>query len=67
MRNFAFHAHHALALLGLFSKNVTLERFLMSDLARAGHFKPLLGTRIRSNLRHLRCFLLDSPAGGSHG
>jgi hypothetical protein len=51
-------AHDALALLGFLSKNMTLERFLEGDLAGAGHFEPLLGTRIRSNLGHLDAFCL---------
>lgn len=62
----AFHPHGTLALLGLLSKDVTFERFLEGDLAGTGHFEPLLGTRIRSNLGHLECVLLDFPTGGSH-
>ena len=49
----AFQPHYALAFLGFLSKDVTLKRFLEGNLPRAGHFEPLLGTGIRSNLWHL--------------
>jgi hypothetical protein len=32
---------------------VTAERFLVGDLARAGHFKPFLGAGIGFNLWHI--------------
>ena len=36
----------------LFSKNVTLEGFLMRDLAGASYFKSFFGTRVCFNLWH---------------
>ena len=58
MADLALFGHDAFALLGFFSKNVTFEGFLEGDLPGAGHFKPLFGTRIRSNLRHFDCFCM---------
>ena len=44
LRNFALLGHDALTLLRFLSKNVTFERFLEGDFARAGNFEPLFGT-----------------------
>jgi hypothetical protein len=56
MSNFSLFAEIAFALLRFLSKNVTFEGFLVGDLPRARYFKPLLGTGIRFDLRHLECF-----------
>jgi len=51
-RNGSVLAHVSFALFGFFRQNVTLETFLMLDLAGSGHFEALLGTRIGFNLGH---------------
>ncbi len=58
LADLAFFSHDTLAFLGFLGENVTFESFLEGDLPGAGHFKPLLGTRIRSNLRHFDCFCM---------
>ena len=48
--------HIALAFLGFLCKDVTFEGLLVSDLAGAGYFEALLGTRVRFDLWHFECF-----------
>lgn len=47
----------AFALFRFFRENVSLKRFLVSDLAGAGHFEPFLGTRVRFYLGHFYFFI----------
>jgi hypothetical protein len=56
MANETFLGHVALAFLGFLGENVTFERLLVSDLAGAGYFETLLGTRVRFDLWHFECF-----------
>jgi hypothetical protein len=62
----AFLGHVALAFLGFFGQDVTFEGLLVSDLAGAGDFKPLLGTRVRFDLWHFECFTCESLLADSH-
>ena len=48
--------HIALAFLGFLGEDVAFEGLLVSDLAGAGYFEPLLGTRVRFDLWHFECF-----------
>jgi len=56
----------AFAFLRFLGKNVTFERLLVGNFARAGHFKPLFGTRIGLNLWHFGCFLDDTLLADPH-
>jgi hypothetical protein len=51
--NGAFLFHQAFAFLAFFGEDMPLEGFLESDLAGAGDFESLFGTRIGFNLWHL--------------
>ena len=61
-----FLAEVALAFLGFFGKNVTFERLLVSDLAGAGYFEALLGTRVRFDLWHFECFFCATLMAAPH-
>jgi hypothetical protein len=52
----AFLGHVALTFLGFLGEDVTFEGLLVSDLAGAGYFEALLGTRVRFDLWHFECF-----------
>ncbi len=64
--NFSFLSHDALALLGFLSQDVTFEGFLEGNFTSTSHFKSLLGTRVRFNLRHFKCFLHDTLLADPH-
>ena len=64
--NDTFLAEGALAFFGFFGQDVTFEGLLEGDLTGAGHFKPLLGTRVGLNLWHFKCFLYDTLLADPH-
>ena len=49
-------AQGTLAFLRFFGEDVSFERFLVSDLARAGYLEPFLGTGVRFYLWHVMLF-----------
>ena len=59
-----FLGHVALAFLGFLGEDVTFEGLLVSDLAGAGYFKTLFGTRVRFDLWHFEMLFLCFPDGG---
>jgi hypothetical protein len=67
--NNAVFAERALAAFGFFCKDVTFERFLVSDLAGSSHFKALFCAGVCFNLRHFTWFfclpLRCSRTGGT--
>ena len=62
----AFLGHVALAFLGFLGEDVTFERLLVSDLAGAGYFEALLGTRVRFDLWHFECFCCSTLMAAPH-
>ena len=55
-----FFVHETFPFLRFLGENVAFERFLEGDLAGAGHFKSLFGTRIGLYLWHFP-IIFDEP------
>ena len=50
----AVFRQRAFAFFGFFGEDVPLERLLVRNLSRAGHFKPLFGAGVCFNLGHFK-------------